>query len=336
MAGDLLEHAAVVATEARRARGHSMLGAATPGQSVCEALRGVTRYIAIGLAALGIGATACAPAGLGEARSALRTNDLATARELLERDRRDHPRSLEVRLALGEVYYRSARDALDWEGDEGRYLAFLERSLQEFVAAAEIEPESPDAHLYFAVMDVYRGDLASALRGLENVRRLSPGPVADTNLAEVYIYLGRLDDAKRWNQGAYLSGSGTPQVLFNRMLIDWVEGDLAGARRSFEELRRRHPESIRNINLAPLPLAPRSFEQFARYCCESPACGPYLEQACDDLALPVTRRRISQETLLEELRLEMERRRRLAEVYRQRKELQIEVEGGDPMGGAAP
>jgi tetratricopeptide (TPR) repeat protein len=284
--------------------------------------------IAIGLAALALCPIGCAPAGLGEARSALRTNDLATARELLERDRQSHPRSLEVRLALGEVYYRSARDALDWEGDEGRYLAFLEQALQEFVAATRIDPESPDAHLYFAVMDVYRGDLDGALRGLENVRRLSPGPIADTNLAEVYIYLGRLDEAKRWNQGATLGGSGPPQVLFNQMLIDWVEGDLDAARRAFEELRRRHPESIRNINLAPLPLAPRRFEQFAGYCCGSPACGPYLEQACADLALPVTRREVSEETLLEELRLEMERRRRLAEVYRQRKELSIEIDAG--------
>jgi len=293
------------------------------------------RSIAIGLAALGLALSGCSPAGLREARSALRTNDLATARGLLERDRRDHPHSLEVRLALGEVYYRSARDALDWEGDEGRYLAFLEQSVQEFVAAVEIEPESPDAHLYFAVMDVYRGDLGSALRGLENVRRLSPGPVADTNLAEVYLYLGRLDEAKRWNQGAYLNGGGAPQVVFNQMLIDWVEGDLDGARRNFEELRQRHPESIRNINMAPLPLAPRSFEQFAGYCCGSPACGPYLEQACAGLDLPVTRREVSQETLLEELRVEMEKRRRLGELYRQRKELEIEVEGAGAADGDA-
>lgn len=276
---------------------------------------------------------ACAPSGLPEARSALRTNDLATARALLERDRRDHPRSLEVRLALGEVYYRSARDALDWEGDEGRYLAFLERALQEFVAAVEIEPESPDAHLYFAVMDVYRGDLQGALLELENVRRLSPGPVADTNLAEVYIYLGDLEQAKRWNQGAYLGGGGAPQTVFNQMLIDWVEGDLDGARRAFEDLERRRPELIRTINMAPLPLAPRSFEQFAGYCCGSPACGPYLEPACESLSLPVTRRQISQETLLEELRLEMERRRRLGQVYRQHKELEIEVEGAEPDPG---
>ena len=59
----------------------------------------------------------------------MRTNDLKTARRLLEEDRDKHPRSVELRLALGEVYYRSARDALDWYEDQGRYLVLLEKSV---------------------------------------------------------------------------------------------------------------------------------------------------------------------------------------------------------------
>jgi tetratricopeptide (TPR) repeat protein len=297
--------------------------------------RAALRAAALALAALGLAPVGCAPSGIDEARSALRTNDLDTARELLERDREKHPRSLPVRLTLGQVYYRSARDALDWAGDEGRYLAFLEQAVAEFVAALAIEPENADAHLYFAVMDVYRGDLESALTALENARRLAPGPTADTNLAEVYLYLGRLDEAKRWNQGAYLSGAGSPGVVFNQMLIDWVEGDLEAARKSFAILRERHPQMIRSINMAPVPLAPRSFEQFAGYCCGSPGCGPYLEPACQGLGLDVTRREVSEETLLRELRVEMERRRELGDIYRQRRELEIEIEG-EPTAADAP
>lgn len=287
---------------------------------------GMKGWAALGLPAVWLLVAGCAPAGIKEARSALRTNDLSTARELLERDRERHPKSEEVRLTLGEVYYRSGRDALDWGSDEGRYLAYLEKSVDEFVVASQLDPENSQPHLYFAVMDVYRGDLDGALRGLRNARRLSPGPVADTNLAEVHIYRGELDEAKRWNQGAYLSGAGTPGVTFNQMLIDWVEGDLAGAQRNFELLRTRHPEMIRTINVAPVPITPRSFEQFAGYCCGSPACGPYLEQACQGLGLEITRREVSEETLLEELRVEMDRRRRLGEIYQQHRELEIEVE----------
>ena len=58
----------------------------------------------------------------------------------------------------------------------------------------------------------------------------------------------------------------------------------------------------------------------------SPACGPYLEHACADLSLEVGRREVSEETLLKELRLEMEKRRRLREIYQQRKELELEVD----------
>jgi hypothetical protein len=118
-------------------------------------------------------------------------------------------------------------------------------------------------------------------------------------------------------------------VSFNQMLIRWAEGDVEAARRYFETLRMRYPEMISTINVAPLPTTPRSFEEFAGYCCSSPACGPYLEQACTDLSLEVKRREVSKETLLKELRLEMEKQRRLRKIYRQRKELEIEI-GEEP------
>ena len=274
----------------------------------------------------GFAMSACTPTGIQEANSALRTNDLGTARRLLEADREEFPRSVEVRLALGEVYYRTARDALDWDGNEGRYLAFLERSVDEFVIAAKLDPKHSRPHFYLAVMDVYRGDLDGALRGMQNARRLRPHPIEDTNIAEIYIYRGDLPKAKHWNQEGDLGGVGTGPVTFNRMLIRWVEGDLDGARRDFKTLHLRYPKTIRSINVAPLPTMPRSFEEFAGYCCDSPACGPYLAHACADLGLEVKRREVSEETLLRELRLEIEKQRRLREIYRQHKELELELE----------
>lgn len=285
-----------------------------------------TAAILARVAVLVLALTACAPKGLEEARSALRTNDLRTARALLEADRERFPSSVPVRLALGEVYYRSARDALDWDGDEGRYLAFLEKAVDEFVRAAALDPKSPQPLFFLAMIDMYRGDLVAAQRGLRNTRRLGFGPIGDTNLAESYIYAGDLVEASRWNQAGRLGGAGLGPVTFNEMLMQWSAGDLDAARRSFELLRVQHPEMIRTLNVAPLPTAPRSFEEFAGYCCASPACGPYLEHACAALSLPVKHREISKETLLRELRLEMESRRRLQEIYRQRKELEIEID----------
>jgi hypothetical protein len=115
-------------------------------------------------------------------------------------------------------------------------------------------------------------------------------------------------------------------VLFNDMLIQWVEGELDAARRSFAKLQRSHPDMIRTINLARLPEAPRQFEDFARYCCASPACGPYLTDACAQLSMATEQRQLSKEATLEELRIEMERVRRMRRVYDASKELEIEVE----------
>jgi hypothetical protein len=55
-----------------------------------------------------------------------------------------------------------------------------------------------------------------------------------------------------------------------------------------------------------------------------------MKDACRSLALDVREREISKEAVLKELRIEMEKQRRLRKVYEQRKELEIEVEGAPP------
>ena len=67
----------------------------------------VLRTIAITLA------LACTPGGrAGHAQRQAAAGDLEGARAALERQRQQQPRSVDVRVALGEVYYRIARDAL--------------------------------------------------------------------------------------------------------------------------------------------------------------------------------------------------------------------------------
>jgi len=180
------------------------------------------------------------------------------------------------------------------------------------------------------MIDMYRGDIKAAQRGLRDTRKLGFGPIGDTNLAESYVYAGNLTEASRWNESGRLGGAGLGPVTFNEMLIEWTSGNLAAARRSFDVLRVQYPEMIREINVAPLPSTPRRFEEFAGYCCASPACGPYLEKSCEALSLPVKHREISKETLLEELRVQMEAQRRLQEIYKQRKELEIEAKPEEP------
>ena len=114
------------------------------------------------------------------------------------------------------------------------------------------------------------------------------------------------------------------------MLIAWKQGDLAEACQCFSELRETDPETLRTINVVRLPQTPCRFEDFAGDCCSSPACGPYLKDACRVLALDVREREVSKETVLKELRIEMEKQRRLRKVYEQRKELEIQIESTPP------
>jgi tetratricopeptide (TPR) repeat protein len=291
------------------------------------------RRLRLALLALALlaAAAACAPGGtVGRAQERAGPGDLEAARVELERERDRRPDSVDVRVALGEAYYRIARDALDRERDEARYLSFLERSVAEFVSALELDPQDDRPHFWLAVMDTYRGEPRQALRGLNNVRRLEPTGVAYTNIAELFVYLGQLHKARRWNELGLRRGAPYGAAIFNDMLISWREGDLDEARRRFAELRANDPEVLRTINMARLPEAPRRFEDFAGNCCSSPACGPYLKDACQALALDVREREISEETVLRELRIEMEKQRRLRKVYEQRKDLEIEVEPAPP------
>jgi tetratricopeptide (TPR) repeat protein len=288
--------------------------------------RTVARRLGAVAVLLALAGPACVAGGVKRAERAVAAGDLEGARQTLERERDEHPRSADVHVALGEVYYRIARDALDREHDEARYLDHLERAVAEFVTAAELDPRDDRPHFFLAMMDTYRGDAREALRGFALVKRLRPTGVAYTNIAEIWVYLGRPDTAQEWNDLGLKKGAPYGAVLFNDMLIAWQAGDLPHARRIFARLREHHPEMLSTINVAPLPETPSRFEDFAGYCCGSPACGPYLEDACRELSLDVQQRELSAEAARRELEIEREKQRRLREVYEQHKELEIEVE----------
>jgi tetratricopeptide (TPR) repeat protein len=291
----------------------------------------VTRRILAMLAALLLlAAGGCAPQAISRAEARSQAGDIEGARQELERERDLRPDSADVRVALGQTYYRIARDALDREHDEARYLTYLEKSVSEFVAALEIDPRDEDPHFYLAMIDTYRGQLRQAMRGMYNYKRLNPSGAAYTNIGELYVYLGELAKAQNWTDLGIKRGAPYGFGLFNDMLIAWKRGDLEKAHRCFAELKATDPELLRTINEARLPAAPRRFEDFAGYCCSSPACGPYMRDACQTLALEVRERELSKEAVLKELQIEMEKRRRLQKVYEQRKELEIQIEPESP------
>lgn len=286
----------------------------------------ISRSWPASLLLLAMALLACAPRASLPERQIL-VEGVADERERLASERDRDPSSIEGRIALGEAYYRSAREALDLDHDEERYLVFLSLSVHEFVAAVELDPRDDRPHFYLAMMDTYRGEIEKALRGFRNTLTLRPSQSARTNIAEIYVYMDQIEKARHWNGVGGLNGSPTPSVMFNEMLIAWRLGDLEESERIFARLRDRHPETVRTINVARLPHPPSRFDEFARYCCRSPACGPYMVEPCRAVGVTVEDRELSAAAALKELRIEIEKERRLREIYRQHKEIEIEIEG---------
>ena len=57
-----------------------------------------------------------------------------------------------------------------------------------------------------------------------------------------------------------------------------------------------------------------------------------MEGACEDMQWQVKQREVAAETLAQEMRLEVERRDRMREIYRERRDLSISVEDAEEPG----
>ncbi len=244
----------------------------------------------------------------------------------LESAVRGDPSYPELRDDLGRVYYLRARRALD-EGRVADYQADLGRALDEWIESARLNPESPSPHTWMGIVAVYQGDLQRALRSFQNARRLEPRNwSAYTNLAQTYIYADQLSTARRYLSLGLRRGAPPVVVELNEVLAAWRQGDQVEARDVFRSAYSLNPEFVSTWDEAPVDDPIESFGDFMAYCCQNPACGPYMEDECEEMQLEVTRREVAEETLLLELRLEMERRRRLQEIYKNRKDLSVEIE----------
>ena len=278
------------------------------------------------LTALLLGGVACAT---GPSIDSIE-RDLARGRNAeavvkLEVLRDRHPRSASVRLLLGDLYYQLARESLD-AGDETAYTRYLGAAQDEVLVAVELRPADPSPHTWMGIIAAYQGRLDASLESFRNARRLDPvNPVSYTNLAHIHVYEGRLRRARRMlAMGRRLRA---PQDELDRIeiLAAWREGDFVESRDLFA-MARDVPGFADSWDGAPLPETMQSFDDFAAVCCANPTCGPNMEGACRSLALEVRTRQLEDQAILEELRLEMERKRRLREIYERRKDLEIVVE----------
>lgn len=282
------------------------------------------RWIAAGLMLL----LACAlPGGVQrEASRDIEDGRVAEAAGKLERARDKKPQSLDTRLELAEAYYLLAREALD-EGREAEYADYIAKAQAELLAAAEIDPESAQVHLWMGVILAYQNDIDGALVSFGNARRLEPDVwVHTTNLAETWIYAGNVARARTLLNRARKEGAADSIIEINEMLAAWRQGDYVEARDIFDSVYALNPQVVRTWNLAPVNDPIESFEEFTAFCCSHIACGPYMADACKEMDLDVANRNLQADTLRRELELAAERKKRLREIYEKRGDLEIRVE----------
>ena len=244
----------------------------------------------------------------------------------LERERDRSPGNFQVRDRLANAYYLQARRALD----EERYDAYerdLARALDEWVEVLRLRPDAPNPHIMMGIIAAYQGDLDRTLRSLANARKLDPnGWVHYTNIAETMIYRGKPDAARKWLRRAQRLRANPAIIEINYCLAEWYDGNVDDARYHFDEAYHLSPETVNTWNAAPVDDPIRTFNDLTRYCCGDPACGPYMGERCTEQNLEIARRVIPEDVARRELVLEMERRRKLSEIYATRGDLGIEVE----------
>ena len=290
-------------------------------------MRAFVHWVLAGLLAACVAGTGSEIRRAGQELEAGQVDEAVTR---LESARERAPNSAEVRNALGVVYYRRARAALD-EGRHEDYEQDLERALDEWIESLRIDPASATPHTWMGIVAAYQGDAARSLRSFRNALRLAPRSwTSYTNMAQLLIYRGNLTQARRWLKKAEPLGPNPVVVDLNLALAAWRYGDLVEAQDLFDSAYSLDPDEVNTWDEAPVSDPIETFDDFARYCCSNPGCGPYMEVPCRQLQLEVRRREVRDETLRRELLIEMARRRRLNEIYRNRRDLKIEVEPVEP------
>ena len=263
---------------------------------------------------------------LREAERDVDSGNIDQGIEKLEQIAVTHPNDYDVYMELTEAYFKKARKALD-EGDQASYLHYLAKAQESVLRAAELNPDSPSPHTWMGIIAAYQSDLDRVLVNMQNARRLDPrNGIAYSNLAETYIYMGKLSNARRYLKKARKLGVPPVIIEMNEVLAAWRTGDYVEARDLFDTAYGLDPQVVRVWNEAAVSEPIRSFEDFTRFCCDHIACGPYMADACHDMNHGVRVRDVNSETVRQELVLEMERRRRLQDIYGGRKDLDIEVE----------
>jgi tetratricopeptide (TPR) repeat protein len=254
------------------------------------------------------------------------------AEQKLEKARDADPDDFDTRLKLGQLYYEMARKAID-DDKQALYVEYLRKAQTEILAAARIEPTSPEPHTWLGIITAYEGDLNGSETAFKNALRLAQqdpyrryGGTFYSNLAHICVYKGDLQAARRYLTKA--AKTGAPQDELDRIsvLLAWKENDMVEARDTFDSAATLSKPFAETWDDAPLPKKMTTFDDFAAVCCKNPTCGPHMENACKRERQTVAKRELELSTIQEQMKIERERREKLREIYQKQKNVEITIE----------
>ena len=291
---------------------------------------------ALGLA-LALGAAlSCSGSSNYAVQEDVRKGDYEGAAKKLEERSKENPDDFDTHMQLGEAYYLLARKAID-EDKQKEYIEYLRKAQAEYLAAARIEPDSPQPHTSLGIITAYEGDLNGSETAFRNALRLAmedryerAGGTYYSNLAHISVYQGDLQKARRYLEKGDKTGAPQDEVARISVLLAWKANDMVEARDTFNGAVVLSPAFAETWDGAPLPKKMESFDDFAAACCKNPTCGPYMEHACARERHEVARRQLEAETVKKQLEIEGERRKELKEIYEKNKALDIQIEKDPP------
>jgi tetratricopeptide (TPR) repeat protein len=257
---------------------------------------------------------------------------IESAAQKLEQARDSDPDDFDTRMELGRVYYELARKAMD-EDKQAAYVEYLRKAQTEIIAAARIEPTSPEPHTWLGIITAYEGDLKGSETAFKNALRLAQqdpyhryGGTFYSNLAHICVYKGDLEAARRYLDKGTKTGAPQDEIDRISVLLAWKENDMVEARDTFNSAATLSREFAETWDGAPLPKKMETFDDFAAVCCKNPTCGPHMENACKRERQTVAKRELEISTIQEQMKIERERREKLREIYQKQKGLDVTID----------
>jgi tetratricopeptide (TPR) repeat protein len=287
--------------------------------------------------ALGIALCACSTdMAISSIESDLKAERIDEAVRKVDALAAQQPNSYRIQYLRGLAHAEAAIRRL-YAKDEPAYTQHLDVALDGYSRALRFDPRRAAPHSGVAILLFHQGNLQGALEEFRVARLLEPmNPAHYANLAQVYLYMGRVNRARTMVERGRKLGLHPALAETLEMLASWRQGDLVDARDLFDTASQNERE-FRAVQrwLQDDPTVPADFDTFdelTAYCCSAITCGPYMRDACERMQLEVKEREVAAETLRRERAAVLERRRELLKTFGGRRE--IEVEGEEAEEGA--